>query len=92
MSENTSKITMSSPDLKKLLKLEELFHNHLLTAELLNELISIYVTMIGMLEKENMTLKTYFLEKMQFILGQAEIIRLLDYGDRSSTSMVEESI
>jgi hypothetical protein len=52
-----------------MLKLEELFHSHYLTEELLNDLIALYVKFAEMAHALH-PIRIYFMEKIRFVLSR----------------------
>jgi hypothetical protein len=54
---------------QQLLKLEELFHSHYLTEEMLNDLIALYVRFAESTQGNN-SLRLYFMEKIRFVLSR----------------------
>ena len=62
---------------KKLLVLEEHFHNKTLTLDNVNELVGTYVQSVEQFDAEENYLRYYFVEKIQFLLSRPEVIQTL---------------
>lgn len=62
----------------QLLKLEELFHSHYMTEELLNEMVALYVKFAESISQSSHSIKFYFMQKIRFVLSRPEITRVLD--------------
>jgi hypothetical protein len=58
--------------------LEELFHSHYLTEELLNEMITLYVRFVENIHHNQHPLRLYFMEKIRFVLSRPEVIKILE--------------
>lgn len=71
---------LSEEETVQMLKLEQLFHNRYLTPEFLHHLIAIYVKAIEAFSGEFKFMRTYFMDKMQFVLSTPEIIKMLEGG------------
>lgn len=72
-----SKSKITEEEVNQMGKLEQLFHNRYLTPEFLHQLISIYVKAIELFNQDFKFMRTYFMDKMQFVLSRPEIIALL---------------
>lgn len=70
-----------------MLKLEELFHSHYLTEELLNDLIALYVK-FAETASALQPVRFYFMEKIRFVLSRPEVIGGLE-KDRESGREVD---
>jgi hypothetical protein len=57
----------------------------------LHQLISLYVKAIEMFNQENKYMRSYFMDKMQFILSRPEIITMLE-GGGSAIDNIRETI
>lgn len=60
----------SDQDISQIIKLEQLFHTKYLTADLLHELIALYVRAIDIFGSQFAFMRPYFLEKMSFMLSR----------------------
>ncbi len=60
-----------------MLKLEQLFHQKFLTADLLNELVATYVEAIECFDGYYTPMRKYFLTKIQYVVSQPEIDSML---------------
>lgn len=68
---------LKEKDTHELLKLEELFHSHYLTEELINGMINLYVKFAENIRKNQHPLRLFFMEKIKFVLSRSEVIRIL---------------
>lgn len=72
-------------------KLEQLFHNRYLTAEFLHQLVAIYVKAIECFGEDWRFMRSYFMEKMQFVLTCPEILQVLE-GGGSMVDSIRETV
>ena len=73
-----SEINVTTQEVHQLLKLEELFHSHYMTEELLNEMVGLYVRFTEHIQHNQHPLRIFFMEKIRFVLSRPEVTRILE--------------
>jgi hypothetical protein len=76
----------------ELLKLEELFHSHYLTEELLNGMITLYVKFVENIHQNQHPIRIFFLEKIKFVLSRPEVVSMLEKRSQQQNKNMRETI
>lgn len=88
----TIKITLRDQEVKELLKLEELFHSHYMTEELLNAMVGLYVKFVENIQTNQHPLRLFFMEKIKFVLSRPEVIRILEKDSVRNNKNMRDTI
>lgn len=85
-------INIKEAEVQELLKLEELFHSHYMTEELLNAMVGLYVKFVEQIHSHQHPLRLFFMEKIKFVLSRPEVIRILEKDSNEHNRNMRETI
>ena len=92
MSRTYVEVNLKEAEVHELLKLEELFHSHYMTEELLNAMVGLYVKFVEHINSNQHPLRLFFMEKIKFVLSRPEVIRILEKDSQEHHRNMRETI